>query len=908
MLGFKNKIEKSFTLTTICIVVLALIAAFLLYPRSSESEKGKKTIVIWVPRSKTDSIKKSVEEFERRNPEYQVQVGSATVRDAVGDPTRFLLGVAGNVPPDLIYFDRFAIVEWASRGAFFPLNEYLKRDKALPDAISQANYVAPAWNEATYKGKQYAVPNSVDNRALFYNKNLLIRAGFVYEKNDPEVRSGHVKAGDAKPPKSWNELCRKRIDSKAKVMSNGKVVFGAGVNLVHSGVAKNDVITILSGDGLNDIFRARVQSVVDSTTLLVDFEKELAPGTQRVASEFTGNVRVKIFDRNSYIVKLTRFDSYTGSLKTAGFIPFFGNSWLYMYGWLNGGKFMSSDGRKCTLDDPRIVEALQYIIDMYDCLGGVEEARIFQSSGMGSSMLDLFLNNKIAMKIEISWFMQTISSYKPNMSFGVVPAPLPDSRIKAGGQPVSWMGGWSYAIPSTAKNKDDAWKLMKWLCSLEANKIRAEFESTVSKSKGQVYFPRLSPEKRFNKYLYKKYIKSSPAISKNLKNAYSTMIYLLDYCKYRPVTPVGQKLWNEHKRAASLAIGHSMTAKEALDNGCRQVQISLNRILNPPDGPTVPWLKLIVLYCLAILAWIVFMILRNRRKKQANGYRRNKWYEGYICVSPWLLGFFTFGAGSIVFSIVISFTSYDVLSPAKFIGLDNYRNLVADPIFWLSIRNTCFMIISVPLSIIAGIALALLLNHSLRGMQLYRTLFYLPAIVPMVAALLLWMKVFDPRIGFINQLLITMGVDDPPAWLSSPVWAKPSIIIMSLWGVGGSMVIWLAGLKNIPETLYEAAAIDGAGPIRRFTHITLPMLTPYIFFNLVMGMIGIFQIFEQAYIMTNGGPEDATLFYAYKLFNEAFRYLNFGTASAMAWLLFFVVLVITLFNFWLGKKWVHYGD
>jgi multiple sugar transport system permease protein len=218
------------------------------------------------------------------------------------------------------------------------------------------------------------------------------------------------------------------------------------------------------------------------------------------------------------------------------------------------------------------------------------------------------------------------------------------------------------------------------------------------------------------------------------------------------------------------------------------------------------------------------------------------------------------------------------------------------------------MVIQVPLGMMLGLGMALLLDAKVRGIGVYRTAFYMPAIVPAVAGFILWFWIFDPSRGLLNMLLHGVGVQNPPTWLLDPLWSKPSLILMMLWGTGASMIIWLAGLKDIPTTYYEAAAVDGANPVQRFVRITIPLLTPYILFNAIMGMIVIFQIFEPAYIMTRGGPADSTLFYAYKLFNEAFRFLNMGTASAMAWILFVVVLGITLFQLWSSKRWVHYGN
>ncbi len=229
--------------------------------------------------------------------------------------------------------------------------------------------------------------------------------------------------------------------------------------------------------------------------------------------------------------------------------------------------------------------------------------------------------------------------------------------------------------------------------------------------------------------------------------------------------------------------------------------------------------------------------------------------------------------------------------------------------FYKSLYNTLFMALSIPLTMIAGLAIAMLLSSETRGMAFYRTIFYLPAIMPAVAASILWLWIFNPQEGVLNNFLRSIGLEGP-AWLQNQYIAKPALIIMLVWGAGGSMIIWLAGLKGIPKHLYEAAEIDGAGPIRRFWSVTLPMLSPYVLFNLIMGLIGTFQIFTQAYVMTRGGPLDATLFYVYALFNNAFRYMKMGYASAMAWILFAIILVLTIVQLRLSKVWVHYesGD
>lgn len=284
---------------------------------------------------------------------------------------------------------------------------------------------------------------------------------------------------------------------------------------------------------------------------------------------------------------------------------------------------------------------------------------------------------------------------------------------------------------------------------------------------------------------------------------------------------------------------------------------------------------------------------------------------GYAFISPWLIGFIVFTAGPFITSVYLAFTRYDVVSSPEWVGLANYRMLLFDdPLFWKSLWITVkYALVAVPLGIVAGVGLALLLNLKIVGISVYRTVFYLPAIVPIVATSVVFMWLLNPRIGLVNQLLQLFGMlpKDCPTWLDSAKWAFWSLVFMSLWAVGGSMIIYLAGLKDIPETLYEAAMIDGAGAWQRTVHVTLPMLTPVIFFNLVMGIIGAFQYFTQAFIMTQGGPEDSTQFYALYLFNRAWRYLDMGYASAMAWILFVIIMVLTGLVFKTHKRWVHYG-
>ena len=283
---------------------------------------------------------------------------------------------------------------------------------------------------------------------------------------------------------------------------------------------------------------------------------------------------------------------------------------------------------------------------------------------------------------------------------------------------------------------------------------------------------------------------------------------------------------------------------------------------------------------------------------------------GLALISPWLLGFLIFTAVPMLASLYLSFCKYD-LHTLSFVGAKNYDVLLHEPRFWKSLGNTAiYVLFAVPLGLTGSLLIAVLLNQKVKAIPIFRTLFYLPSLVPAVASSLVWAWVFHPDAGILNYALSKIGIQGPK-WLQDPKTALTSLIIMSLWGIGGGrMLIFLAGLQGISDELYEAAQLDGAKGWACFRHITLPMLSPTIFFNLILGIIGSFQVFTSAYIMTSGGPEDSTLMYVLYLYNNAFREFKLGKASAMAWILFIVLLGFTLVQFKNASKWVYYegGD
>lgn len=280
---------------------------------------------------------------------------------------------------------------------------------------------------------------------------------------------------------------------------------------------------------------------------------------------------------------------------------------------------------------------------------------------------------------------------------------------------------------------------------------------------------------------------------------------------------------------------------------------------------------------------------------------------GILFASPWILGFLIFLTYPLVASLIYSFTNFSILRPPKLIGLQNYNELFHDEVFYKSLSNTLLYVAgAVPLGTVVAILLALLLNTKVKGMSIYRTMFFLPTLVPMVALGTLFSWVFNGDFGLLNAAFRRIGVP-PPNWMGDPAWTKWTLILISIWGCGQAMVIYLAGLQDVPVTLYEAAELDGAKAWGKTINVTLPMISPVILFNVVMGIIGSLQIFAVPYVMFPGGaPARSTYFYASYLYDNAFQYQRMGYASAMGWVLFLITLALTLIALKLSERHVHY--
>jgi multiple sugar transport system permease protein len=757
--------------------------------------------------------------FDAEVAAFEKAHGCRVVRLSAGaghmDSQKLSTSIAGGVPPSLVRQGRFNIGDFASRDAFQPLDGLIARDRNAPNGVRKEEYYSAAWNEAVYRGRVYAIPDNVDDRALYYNRALFKAAGL-----DPD-----------RPPRTWDEL---------KAMA----------------------------------------------------------------------------------VKLTRRDE-GGRITQIGFIPNYGNSWLYLYSWQNGGEFLSPDGRTCTLDNPYTVEALAYMKGVYSSLGGVQQVDAFASSFSGDA-LDPFLTGKVAMKVDGNWSLSTILRYNPTMDFAVAPAPSPAARVRGEGrfrgQPpyVTWAGGFSWVIPRGVKGaeRELAWEWIKWDESLEGQRIRYAAQARAWALVGRKEMPEL----RANRVVTAALMKEFAPRRARFRRAAAVFQGLMNHCYYRPVTFVGQRLWDEHVRAMEFAV-RGQDPKAALSAGRRAVQKELDKAYSRQRFRELPRSAYIALGALAVallLGAAGWAIVATRRLGR-NG--RSEALAAYLFAAPWIIGFAVFTLGPILASVLLSFCDYDVLHAPRWLGLQNYRELLNirddGATVLKSFQNVLFMSgFGIPLSMLASLSIALLLNAKVKGMRWYRTAYYLPSITPVVANAILWIWLLNPTYGLINHAwaatLTRWFGAAPPMWLSDEHWAKPAFILMGLWGAGGGMILWLAGLQGVPQHLYEAAELDGAGPWARFRHVMLPLLTPTIFFLAVMGVIGSLQMFEVAYIMRGGealgSPADSTMMPVVLLFQNAFQYFKMGYASALAWVLFVFILAITLLQLRLSRRWVHYGD
>ncbi len=556
--------------------------------------------------------------------------------------------------------------------------------------------------------------------------------------------------------------------------------------------------------------------------------------------------------------------------------------------WGRGGDLFgrradgSPDFTDVRLDEPAGQAAMEFVRRLR------EDGTSYNAFGLARDGGAEFISGRIGIIGPFGRWM--VPQYRANVTdfeWDFVPLPT----VEAGEVPVSPIISTAWAVSRDASDVDAARELAVYLAGPAGQETLAELGLAIPALKSIAEGP------AFN----------SPAAPAN------DQAYLDPIAVSRPIELPRQAEFLQYYDEAQQSALQSMSAtpSEAAADLERRWARELASPLRQNEYAAVPWPLLIAVGgTVAAVAILVGVIWSRRRRLGIIDRAAER--AGYGFIAPWLIGFLILTLGPMLLSVVLSMSRWSAMGPlgsAQFVGLDNFTHLFSyDDTFGISLWVTFYyVILAIPLGQVAALGVALLMNNAVRGINLFRTIYFVPSVISGVALGTLWLALFNDDYGLINETLRAIGLGAPNWFGDDAAWAAiPGFVIMSLWSVGGAMVIYLAGLKNIPASLYEAATIDGASPWHRFVSVTLPMLSPLVFFNLVMGIIGSFQVFTQAFVMTGGGPDQQTMFYVLNLYYQAFQFHNMGYASAMAWVLFVILLTLTLLAFAGSRRLVHY--
>ncbi len=577
--------------------------------------------------------------------------------------------------------------------------------------------------------------------------------------------------------------------------------------------------------------------------------------------------------------------------------------------WAHGGDFFNgNDFTDVTLDEPGAIAAMQRIRRMRFVDQTAYNASSGDAQGLGEQE---FFTGRIGVVGPIGRWRTPRFRSIDTFEWDVVPFPHMQGQT-----PASAIATTAWAISSTSKHPDESFRLMKFLCGPDGQRLTALSGLAV---------PCTRPIAESDDFLQPG---QRPANAK-------LFIDLIDSARIgqMPPQPEFARIMEEEVDQAIRL--NQRTPKQSAENIESRWLAELKSPLRNKAFPKMPW-KAVIGSAAGVLFVAVAALFFWLRREKLGAIDRAQERAGWVFISPWIIGFLVLTFGPMLVSLLLAlsrWTSMQPLSEAQFVGLGNFGHMIEyDGSFTKSVWvTTYYALLAVPFGQVLALLVAVLMNQKVKGIAVYRTVFFVPSVVSGVALATLWVMMFDnqkgiinrilgwgyevlgPAIDWVNGLLVSLGseyvlLNRPPDWfgVDAELFAIPAYVIMALWGVGAGMVIYLAGLKGISESLYEAAKIDGAGRMRAFFNVTLPQLSPLIFFNLVMGIIGSFQVFTQVYVMTNGGPGNATLVYVLKLYREAFEYHKMGYASAMAWVLFLVLLALTLVVVKTSKSWVHY--
>jgi multiple sugar transport system permease protein len=560
----------------------------------------------------------------------------------------------------------------------------------------------------------------------------------------------------------------------------------------------------------------------------------------------------------------------------------------HSYSWFRqaGARLFTPDGSKFAMNSPEGLRALQFLHD----LDYKDHVALSTSAAAGRDAQAEFSNGRLAMFVGYGRWL--VPRFREMNKFRWDVVVLPRDK-----KPATGIATVSYSISARSKHPQEAWDLVKFLTGPQGQAMNSELGLAIPALKSVAYGPAFL----------------------NPKSAINDRAFLdeMPYAEIPPITPnpnefdqIVNPIWEQVLQLNTLSPAAGLAQMET------QVNAYLEKYRTLTVSPPVPWKRVGAVLALLALAVVAASAWYIRKQGPLGRLARAEERTGYLFIMPWILGMFIFSLFPIVLSLLLSLCQWDAITPlhnAQWVGMQNYHNMfVNDQRFWASLRVTgIYSLFSVPLGLVLSVGIAVLLNQKVRGIPIFRTVYFLPSLVGGVSVAVLWWRIFNRDFGILNFVLMKLHILQafglsPIDWLGNDRYALSAMVIMSLWGVGGGMLIYLAGLLGVPSQLYEAASIDGAGKARQFWTITIPMLTPVIFFNLIMGIIGSFQVFTHAYVMTGGGPNNATLFYVLYLFQKGFEQFEMGYASALAWVLFAVVLFFTALVMRSSKSWVYY--
>jgi multiple sugar transport system permease protein len=621
------------------------------------------------------------------------------------------------------------------------------------------------------------------------------------------------------------------------------------------------------------------------------------------------NVRPELGNKDFLnVVKAFQKKNANGKVVQWGFAPGWPELLIDQLVFGQGARYVDNpeDPTKMLYDDPRIIKAFQWYADM------TLKEKLFPSSfdQQGTNVRQMFTQQKIAMFQSGVWEVPQLRVEIPSPEKGGFEWDIALAPAFADGTRAYGTGGSGYSVIKSTPHPKEAWLLAQWMAgepgmlAMARAGIAQPAIKRLALQEPWIPGPNTPPDQR---------IPANRIITDTSE----------PYVVFAPTGILFPEVNNMARQPAGTIYTGDAKAADVLVKSNRLAQSRLDTLRQELDLPPFNWplaTAVGIVLAVGLLSWIYGPELKVKRTMRQQ--RENR--AAYLFLLPWLLGIVCFTAGPMILSLLMSFSEWDIITPARYRGIGNYVEAATiDPTFWKSLQVTLiYTIVSVPAGIIVSLGLAMLLNTKVRGIALWRTCYYIPAMASPIAASLIWLKLFQPEGGLMNTLLLgadgtggipfvkqmlagVIGPNGQINWLQNESTALFSLILMSIFGAGGGMVILLAALQGVPQYYYEAATLDGAGPGKRFRNVTLPMISPAIFFSMITGFIGSFQVFTQAFQMTQGGPNNATMFFMLHAYNNAFRLLRMGYSSALAWVLFFVVLIFTVIQLY-GNKFVYY--